>query len=102
MPDYPNTMIVKAKKPTVKASSLAKKKQTIKKAKAFSIQYAQGLVSFKKVSGSKKLKISSKGVITVAKGTKKGTYKIKVKVTASGSEIFKKGSRTVTVKVRVK
>lgn len=51
MPDYPNTMIVKAKKPTVKASSLAKKKQTIKKAKAFSIQYAQGLVSFKKVSG---------------------------------------------------
>ena len=95
-------MTVKAKSPSVKAGSAAKKKQTIKKAKAFTIKNAKGAVSFRKVGGSKKLMISDKGVITVKKGTKKGTYKIKVAVTAAGGTGYKAGAKTVTVKVQVK
>lgn len=63
---------------------------------------AQGKVSFSKKSGSKKLTISSSGKITVAKGTKKGTYKIKVIVTAAGNASYNAGSKVVTVKVKVK
>ena len=95
------TLIVKAKKPSVKASKLKKKKQTIKKAKAFNITGAQGTMAFKKVSGNKQLMISKKGNITVKKGTKKGTYRIKVLVTAAGNENYKAGSKTITVKVKV-
>ena len=46
--------------------------------------------------------ISDKGVITVKKGTKKGTYKIKVAVTAAGGTGYKAGAKKVTVKVQVK
>ena len=96
-------MTVKAKKPKLKASKLKKKKRTIKRKKAFVIKKAKGKVTFRKKSGSKRLKINKKtGAITVKKGTKKGTYKIKVKVTAAGNAYYKAGSRTVTVKVRVK
>ena len=96
------TMVVKAKSPSVKASKLKKKKQTIKKTKAFTIKNAQGAVTFRKKSGSKKLSISSKGVITVKKGTKKGTYKMVVVVTAAGNAAYKAGAKMVTVKVKVK
>ena len=95
-------MTVKAKAPSVKASKLGKKKQTITKGKAFTIKKAQGEISFKKRSGSKNLSISKAGKITVKKGTKKGTYKIKVIVTASGNDKYEAGSKTVTVKVKVK
>ena len=96
-------MTVKAKKPKVKASKLKKKKQIIKRKKAFIIKNAEGKVTFRKKSGSKRLKINKKtGAITVKKGTKKGTYKMKVKVTAAGNQSYKTGSKTVTVKVRVK
>ena len=86
----------------MKASKTSKKKQNIKKSKAFTIKNAQGPVTFKKKSGSKNLSISNKGVITVKKGTKKGTYKIKVAITAAGNDKFEAGTKTVTVKVKVK
>ena len=99
-----NTLSVKAKKPSLKASKLKKKKQTIKASKAFTIKGAQGTVSYKKKSGSsKKLSINAKtGVITVKKGTKKGTYKIVVAVTAAGNEQYEARTKKVTVKVKVK
>ena len=84
---------------TVKAS---KKKISIPAKQVFTVTGAQGKVSYKKDSGAKALKISKTGKITVAKGTKKGTYKMKVTVTASGDASFKEGSKTVTVKVKVK
>ena len=46
--------------------------------------------------------ISAKGVITVKKGAKKGTYKIKVKVTAKGTSNYKALSKNVTVTIKVK
>ena len=98
---YSQPMKVKGKTPSVKASKLKKKKQTISKSKAFAVSGAQGAVSFKKKSGSKKISISRAGTITVKKGTKKGTYKIKVAVTAAGNGEYKAGTKVVTIKVKV-
>ena len=95
-----NTMTVKAKKITAKAS----KKTTFKKSKAFTIKKAKGKVVFKKTKGNKKITINKKtGKITVKKGLKKGkTYKVKIKVTAKGNTVYKAKSKTVTIKVKVK
>ncbi len=96
-----NPIKVTVKTKTVKKSKLKKAKQTVK---AITVKKAKGTVSYKKVSGSKKLTISKKsGKITVKKGKyKKSTLKIKVKVTAKGTKTYKSKSITKTVKVKVK
>ena len=98
------SMTVKARSKTVKASKLKKKKQTVKK--AIAVKNAKGKVTYAKVKkgSSKALSISKKGVITVKKGKykKKATLKINVKVTAAGNDKFLPGSKTVTVKIKVK
>ncbi len=95
-----NTITVKAKTKSVKYNKT--KKSSVKIKNAITVTNAKGSVSYKKLSGSKKLSISKNGTITVKKGTKKGTYKIKVKVTAKGNSSYKAKSKTVTVKVKVK
>ena len=94
-----NPMTLKGKTVSVKASS---GKIKIKQKNAIEVKDAVGELSFSKVSGSKALSISSKGTITVKKGTKKGTYKIKVNVFAWGNENYNSKSKNVTVKVKVK
>ena len=101
-PKETNTMTVKVKTVTVKYSALKKANQTVKKSAAFTVKDAKGTVTFAKKSGENNITISKKGVITVKKGLKKGTYKIKVKVKAAGSGIFKSLTKTVTVKIKVK
>ena len=98
-----NPLTVKSKSPSVKASILEWKKQSIKASDAFTIRNAQGTVTYKKKSDSSdKLSINSgTGRITVKKGTKKGTYKLVVAVTAAGNDQYKAGTKTVTVKVKV-
>ena len=91
-------MTVKAK--TVKAK--AKKKTSLKAKKAFAVQGAAGKVTFKKISGNKKIKVSSNGKVTVKKGLKKKTYKVKVQVADAGNAQFAPVSKTVTLKVKVK
>lgn len=89
---------------TAKVSTLKKKAVTL--SKAVTVKKAKGAVSYKNVStqkAAKKFKVNAKnGKITLAKGTKKGTYSVKIKVTAAGNKSYKPLSRTVTVKVRVK
>ena len=98
-----NPLKVTVKKPTVKASKVKRKTQTIKASKSFAIKNAQGTVTFKKKSGDKKLSINSKtGTITVKKGTNKGIHKMKVTVTAAGNDNYEAGTKTVNVKVKVK
>ena len=93
-------MSVKAAKKTLKARKLKKKVQTVK---ALTVGNANGIVSYKKISGSKKLTVNSKtGKISVKKKTKKGTYKVKVRVSAAGDQNYTAASRTVTVTVKVK
>ena len=95
-----NTMKVVAKTKKIKAKKLKKKAVTVK---AIIVKNAKGKVTYRKLSGSKKLKLNIKnGKIIVKKKTKKGAYKIKVRVMATGSAYYKAGSKTVTVKIKVK
>ena len=95
-------MKVKTTAKAVKAAKLLKSK--VKVAKTIKVTKSKGKLSYKKVSGSKKLSINKKGVITVKKGKyKKNTIlKVKVKVTAKGSKNYRKASKKVTVKIKVK
>ena len=102
LPKKAQNLTVTAKKPSLKASKLKKKKQTIAKTKAFTIKNAKGTLAFEKTGGSKNLTISKAGKITVKKKTKKGTYKLTVLVTAAGDKEYKSASKTVSVKVKVK
>ena len=88
--------------PSVKAAAVKKKAQTISKAKAFNIKGAAGTLTFTKKGGSKYLSISKKGVITVKKGTPKGTKTMSVTVKAAGNEKYKAAKKTVTVSVKIK
>jgi hypothetical protein len=94
------TISVKTTTKTYKESSLEKSSQTFSPgAKTTS----GSTLKYSKVSGSSQLKINAKsGMITVAKGTSKGTYKIKVKILDKGSKNYKEKSKTVTIKVTVK
>ena len=64
----------------------------------------QGPMTYKKISGNKKLKINkTTGSVKLKKGLKKGTYKIKVKVKAAGNDNYKaSGWKKITIKVKVK
>ena len=79
-----------------------KKAQTLTKAKAFTISKAKGTVTFKKVSGNKKILINKAGKITMKKGLKKGTYKLKVKIMAAGTIEYQPLTKQVTVTIRIK
>lgn len=88
---------------SVKLKTVKKKNVTVKK--AITVNKNEGAVTYSKVSGSKYLSISKKGVITVKKYKKfkkNQTLKIKVKVTAKGNANYKSGSKNVTVKIKVK
>lgn len=97
-----NTLKVKAKQVKLKAKSLKKKKQIIKVKKAFTVTNAKGKVSYKKISGNKKITVSSTGKITVKKGLKKGKYNIKVRVIAKGDTNYNSKTVNVTVKIIVR
>jgi hypothetical protein len=94
------TIKVTASKKTVRRSALRRKTKVVK---ALKVSGAKGKVSYKKLSGSKKLTVNkTSGKIKVKKGTRKGTYRIKVKVSAAGDGNYMAGSKTVTVKVKVR
>ena len=98
-----NPMKVRTHNKTVKARTVAAKKKVFKK--AIVVKDAVGKVRYTRLKNgsSKQLKVSStKGTITVVKGTKKGTYKVKVMVRAAGNDEFASLETPVTVKVRVK
>lgn len=92
---------------TVKKASKSRtyKVKKVKKAKKsfkLSATATAGTLTYKKISGSKKITVSSSGKITVKKGTKKGTYKAKVRITAAGTTEYNSTTKTITVKVVVK
>ena len=82
-------------KVTVKSTSV-KKNAKVKATAKF------GKVTFKKVSGNKKIKVSKAGKVTVKKGLKKGTYKVKVKAAVAATDNYAGASATKTIKVVVK
>ena len=97
-----NTLTAKAKKVSLKAKKVKKKAQKISPKKAITVSKNVGKVTYKKLSGNKKIKVSKAGKITVKKGLKKGTYKVKIKVTAAGDATYLAGSKDVVVKIVIK
>lgn len=100
-----NPLKVAAKTATVKYSALKKKAQTLAVGKVITFtRKGQGTMTYVKLSGNKKIAINKKnGNVTVAKGLKKGSYKVKVKASAAGNANYKaSGAKTVTFTVRVK
>lgn len=100
--------IIKANQPlkvttttkTVKASAVKRKAQVVS---PIYVSGNKGTKSYKKVSGSSKLSISSStGKVIVKKKTRKGTYSIKVTVYSAATSNYNSASKTVTVKVVVK
>lgn len=91
---------VKVTSKILKVKTLKKKAQTINIKSSVN---SKSKLSFKKISGSGKIKINkTNGNLTVKKGTKKGTYKIKIQVTAAAKGNYTAGRKTVNIKIRVK
>ena len=87
----------------VNYSKLSKSKQSIKVGKVLKISKAKGKLSYEKVSGNEGIKINkTTGKVTLAKGMKKGTYKVKITVTDDGGTNYKSKSKTVKATVKVK
>jgi hypothetical protein len=87
----------------LKYSKLRKKDLIIKYAiKTRKAHGHRGIMSYKKLSGNRKIKIDRKtGRVTVKKGLKKGYYKVKVKVSISTSQKALAGSDNAIIKIRV-
>ena len=95
-----NPMVVKSSAKSVLYTKVKSAKQTVA---PISVTNARGTVTYTKVSGAKQLTVNkTTGKITVAKGTKKQTYKARIRVSASGSDNYKGKNYTVTVQVTVK
>ena len=60
-------------------------------------------MTFKRIGGNKKIKVSKAGVVKVPKGLKKGkTYKVKVKATAAETENYLPATLKKTIKIKVR
>ena len=82
-----------------------KRANLAKKAKAFkpiTVTKAVGKVTYKKVSGSKKLKVLKNGRVVLKKGAKQGVYRAKVRVIAAGNSDYAVGTKVVAITVKVK
>jgi hypothetical protein len=99
------TVKVKAKTFKIKKSKVAKKKQTIAAKKVTKNNSAKTKITYslqKANKSKKKFKVASSGKITVAKGLKKGTYKLTIKAAAAADKNYKAASKTFKVTITVK
>ncbi len=91
------------KKQKITVRTLTQKIKAVKvrkKTMTFTIKAsAKGKLTYKKVSGNKKLTVSKTGKVKVKKKTGRGTYKIKVKITAAAKGNYAKTSVIKTIKV---
>ena len=94
--------VLKNTSKTFKYSKVKKKKQTYSiiklndGGKVSATYLKNGKIS--KAMCKKYISVSKKGIVTVKKGAKKGTYKIKITVAAKGS--CKKTKKIITIKVK--
>lgn len=98
-----NPMSVAPKTAKVKYKKVRKKTRLVARSKVLTIKNANGVLSYRKLSGNKKILINAKnGVVTVKKKLKRGTYKVRVQVTTSGNAYYTGKAKTVTFKIKVK
>ena len=94
------TIAKAAAKTTIATSKIACKAGG--KAKVRATATSKGAITFTKVSGSSKIKVSKNGTVSVAKGLKSGkTYRIKVKAKLAATKNFKSAAVTKVIKVKV-
>lgn len=96
-----NPLAVKGKTASVAYKDVKKGNVAIKRAAVLTVKNAQGTVTYAKKSGNAGITINKKGVVTVKKGTKKGTYTIKAKVKAAGNTNYAALIKVVAFKVTV-
>lgn len=86
----------------VKYKDIRKKKKTLKLGVKVNDGKAHGIVTYKVTKypkGAKKyISVNKKGVVTIKKGAKKGTYKIRI--TANSNAKMKKATKTVILKIK--
>ncbi len=93
---------LKATGKTVKVKVKAKK-TTFKASKVFKVSGAESKVTYKRISGNKKISVASNGKVTVKKGLKKGkTYTVKVQVSAEDNSFYGAATAKTSFKVKVK
>ncbi len=98
-----NNFTAKGKTATAKYSQLKKGSVTLLRSKVIGYSNKKGTLTYTKSSGNSKITINkTTGKLKIAKGLKKGTYKVKVKVKDSGSKNYKAKTVTVTITVKVK
>ncbi len=99
-----NPLKLKGKTVKLKAKTLKRKNATVKANKAFSVKKKLNpcKLTYKKVSGNAKIKVSARGKVTVKKGLRVGTYRVKVKVTQKASKNYKaKTFKSIVFRVKV-
>ena len=102
------SVTIKKARQTIKVSATKKfsyaklKKKAQKRKLAAAATDTKSRITYKKVSGSRKITVSKTGVIKVAKGTKKGTYRIKVRIAATATSNYYKRTVRKVIKVVVK
>ncbi len=80
-----NPMTVKGRTASVRAG----KKTVLKRSKVLTVRNAKGTVTYRKRSGHGKILVNKRtGKVTVAKGLKRGTYKVTVAVRSAGNDIY--------------
>ena len=98
-----NPLVVKGKTVKIKKKQIKKKAKTLKAKRVVKIKKkGKGKLTYKKLSGNKKITVASNGKVKVKKGLKKGTYKVKVSVTAAGNDQYFPITKKVTFKIKVK
>ena len=79
------------------------KKRAVKAARAFAVSRNKGgALSFKKLSGTKKIRVSKRGKVTVARSLRAGKHSVKVQVSAKATKEYAKATTTVTLRVTAK
>ena len=86
----------------VKYSKVKKKKQIIKRNKYLFISGTVGKLTFKKLSGSGRLKVSRNGNIIVKKGTKKGKYRMRISIRSNGNAQYSPWGDSVSVCIKIR
>ena len=98
-----NPLVVKGKTVKIKKKQIKKKAKTVKAKSVVQIKKkGKGKLTYKKLSGNKKITVASNGKVKVKKGLKKGTYKIKVSVKAAGNDQYFPITKKVTFKIKIK
>jgi len=97
-----NPLSVKGKTVKIKEKQIKKKAKALGVSKVIkTVKKGQGKVTYKKLSGNKKITVAKTGKVTVKKGLKKGTYKVKVSVKAAGNDKYNPITKKVTFTIKV-